>query len=124
MNINRVKRKKNSKETEYPSLSSSTEQDLIAIMEKNQLKDMIQDQIISYAAEKKLDQKSFQELTEIVNEFLSCFIVLGYNYTGEPVSLVSCSSQQQADSLGTMLQRFIAQSPGGPGSIAPPDLEV
>ena len=124
MSLNRVKRKKNNKSTEMMSLSSNPEQDLVAIMEKSQLKSMIQEQIISYAKQKKLDQKSFHELTEIVNEFLSCFIVLGYNYNGEPVSLVSCSSQQQADSLGTMLQRFIAQSPGGPGSIAPPDLEV
>ena len=50
---------------------------------------------------------------------MDSFIVLGYNYDGDPLTLVSASTQQQADSLSTLLQKFIVQSGQGkgPGSI-------
>lgn len=109
-----VKNRKNN----TPSLSGEGIEDTL------QLKKLIHEQLASYAKEKKLEQKTFTELTEIVNEFLNCFILLGYNYSGEPVSIVTCKNQQHADSLGTMLQRFIAQSPEGPGGGISPDVEI
>ena len=84
--------------------------------ERQQLRAMIHEQLLAHATEKKLDTKTFKELTEIVNEFLNCFVLLGYNYNGEPVSIVTCKNQQHADSLGTLLQRFIANGPS-PGGV-------
>jgi len=110
-----VKNKNN--RTDSESLSSTED---IITAESKQLKQLIHDQLLVYTQQRKLDKKTYTELTEIVNEFLNCFIILGYNYTGEPVTLVSCKNQQHADSLGTLVQRFIATSPS-PGDFSPPN---
>ena len=122
MSLKHVKDKKN--KTDSSSLSSVDDTDNISASlagyESKQLKQMIHDQLLAYTQQKKLDKKTFTELTEIVSEFLNCFVILGYNCTGEPVTLVSCKSQQHADSLGTLVQRFIATTPG-PSDFDPPN---
>ena len=122
MNLKHVKDKNN--KTESSTLSSADDVEDISSnitgYESKQLKKMIHEQLLAYTQQKKLDKKTFTELTEIVNEFLNCFVILGYNYTGEPVTLVSCKSQQHADSLGTLVQRFIATAPG-PTDFDPPN---
>ena len=67
-------------------------------------------------ARKKHNQKRNTELlTSTIEEYLSSFVLLGYNYDGDPVTLVSASTQQQSDSLGTLIQKFIvSQTPRGP----------
>ena len=63
-----------------------------------------------YAMKKKDQKRNLEQLTSIIEEFLSSFILLGYNYDGESVTLVSSSTQQQSDSLSTLLHKFIATS--------------
>lgn len=109
------------KDTESQSLSSFDDSDpVLAALERSQLRQMVHEHLIKHAKAKKIEKKTYTDLTEIVNEFLNCFILLGYNYSGEPVSLVTCKNQQQADSLGTLVQRFISTTPG-PGDFTPPD---
>lgn len=70
---------------------------------------------IEQARVKKMFEKTDRvKLEAMMQEFLSCYIVIGYNFQGEPVNLLSVESQQQADSLGTALTRFMAGLPRGP----------
>jgi hypothetical protein len=69
--------------------------------------------LLEYASKRTEQKRNLEELTCIVEEFMDSFIVLGYNYDGEPLTLVSASTQQQADSLSTLLQKFIVTSGQG-----------
>jgi hypothetical protein len=56
---------------------------------------------------KNESKKDMDVLTSQVLEFLNSFIILGYNFDGEPVSIISAHNQQEADSLGTLINKFI-----------------
>jgi hypothetical protein len=79
----------------------------------------LETQLMEYANKRSEQKRNMEELTCHIEEFMDSFIVLGYSYEGEPLTLVSASTQQQADSLSTLLQKFIVQSGQGkgPGSI-------
>ena len=49
-----------------------------------------------------------------IDEYLKCFMVLGYSLDGLPVLMISGKTQQDLDSLNLALQRFIVQNMGGP----------
>ena len=71
--------------------------------------------LMEYASKRTEQKLNLEELTCIIEEFMDSFILLGYNYDGEPLTLVSASTQQQADSLSTLLQKFIVTSGQGKG---------
>lgn len=75
----------------------------------------LETQLMEYANRRTEQKRNLEELTCIIEEFMDSFIVLGYNYDGDPLTLVSASTQQQADSLSTLLQKFIVQSGQGKG---------
>jgi hypothetical protein len=54
-------------------------------------------------AEKRTD---LEALNNTVEEFLNCFIILGYTEQGEPVNIISAHNQQEADSLATLVNKF------------------
>ena len=57
--------------------------------------------------EKASNKKDLDVLCAQISEFLNCFILIGYNLEGEPISMISAHNQQEADSLGTLLNKFI-----------------
>lgn len=57
--------------------------------------------------EKANNKKDLDALSSQILEFLNSFILIGYNFNGEPISLISAHNQQEADSLGTLLNKFI-----------------
>lgn len=59
------------------------------------------------------NKKDLDALTSTVLEFLNCFILLGYNFEGEPVTMISAHNQQEADSLGTLINKFIYSKDAG-----------
>ena len=73
--------------------------------------------LMDYASKRTEQKRNLEELTCIIEEFMDSFILLGYNYDGEPLTLVSANTQQQADSLSTMLQKFIVTSGSGKGGF-------
>jgi hypothetical protein len=56
---------------------------------------------------KNESKKDMDALTSQILEFLNCFILLGYNVDGEPVTIISAHNQQEADSLGSLINKFI-----------------
>jgi len=79
----------------------------------------LESHLIDHAKKRQDQKRNVEQLSSIIEEYLSSFILLGYNYDGEPVTLVSASTQQQSDSLSTLIQKFIISShgPAGPSSI-------
>jgi len=75
------------------------------------IKELTHKALISFLrdhAKDKLDSKrDLDALNSQILEFLNCFILIGYNCEGEPVTLISAHNQQEADSLGTLLNKFI-----------------
>lgn len=51
-------------------------------------------------------KKDIDALVNTIQEFLNSFIVLGYNFEGEPVHFISAHNQQEADSLATLVNKF------------------
>lgn len=67
----------------------------------------LESHLVEHAKRKHDQKRNMEQLVSIIEEYLGSFILLGYNYDGEPVTLVSASTQQQSDSLSTLLQKFI-----------------
>ena len=105
--------KKSSKRPKKPSRRSPKKS------RSNRAESLIQKALqshLEFQAEKRLlQEKDINLLESIIEEYLENFIILGYNYHGEPVQLVSATTQQQADSLGTSLHRFLIKNSIGGG---------
>ena len=86
-----------------------TENDLDGA-EESDLQESIHKHLMEYASKKKLEEKTVDDLTQVLEEYLSTFLILGYNYKGEPVQIVSVDNQQNADALGTAIHRFLTQT--------------
>jgi len=56
--------------------------------------------------EKVEKRNDIEALSNTVEEFLNCFIILGYTENGEPVNIISAHNQQEADSLATLVNKF------------------
>lgn len=79
--------------------------------ENKDVKNLTHKALVSFLREQikdKADSKrDLDALNSQILEFLNCFILLGYNSEGEPISMISAHNQQEADSLGTLLNKFI-----------------
>lgn len=66
----------------------------------------IQSFLVEKLKEKVNRKKDLDALVHTIQEFLNCFIVLGYNFEGEPVNFISAHNQQEADSLATLVNKL------------------
>ena len=72
----------------------------------NALVSFLKDQL----KEKANNKQDLDVLSSQILEYLNCFILLGYNFNGEPISIISAHNQQEADSLGSLANKFIFNS--------------
>lgn len=81
---------------------------------QDHLKDLTNKAILNFLQGKlkeKNDKKvDLDALTNTLSEFLNCFIIIGYNFQGEPINVISAHNQQEADSLATLLNKMFMQS--------------
>ena len=56
-------------------------------------------------------RKNTESLAAVIEEFLSSYIILGYSLDGSPVHIISAHNQQEADSLTTLINKFINHNP-------------
>jgi hypothetical protein len=118
-------------EKEKISRKSSNKAEMYPLTDDEQfsLRNMIKQQLSQYIRQTKIQEDLTESLTTMVQEYLSCFVLLGYTFDGTPVTTISVESQQDADAIGTMIHRFINQShrmnpPGqGPFPGDPPTYE-
>jgi len=95
------KKPQNNKESFDPNANKDvkelTHKALVSFL-KDQLKD------------KASNKTDLDVLSVQISEFLNSFILIGYTLQGEPVSMISAHNQQEADSLGTLLNKFMFNS--------------
>lgn len=76
-----------------------------------EIKELTHKALVSYLKDKIQERASNKVDMDVLNsqimEFLNCFILIGYNFNGEPVTIISAHNQQEADSLGTLLNKFV-----------------
>lgn len=78
----------------------------------------LESHLVEYAKRKQDQKRNVDQLSTMIEEYLSSFVLLGYNYDGDPVTIVSASTQQHSDSLSTLIQKFIINSnPGNTPSM-------
>ena len=76
----------------------------------NMIRAALETHLVEYAKKRTNQKRNVEQLTTTIEEYLSSFVLLGYNYDGEPVTLVSANTQQHSDSLSTLIQKFIVDS--------------
>ena len=78
---------------------------------KDQIKQLLKEALQADLLErsrKSIDNKV--AISSTLEEFMKCFIVLGYDMNGNPINLVHANSQQDADSLSTAVNKFFVQN--------------
>jgi len=89
---------------------------------KEKINEAIKVNLTEFAKQKNLTHKQVSAINSYVEEHLSCFVLIGYNAAGDPVSIVNAKTPKDSDSLGTLLNKFLMKYtdpppfPGGPGS--------
>lgn len=83
-------------------------------LDAQSLNELTNNKIMSYLQSKlnsKMEtRKDLDLLKSTVEEFLNSFIVLGYTFDGEPVNMMFCHNQQEADSLATLVNKVFIQN--------------
>jgi len=80
------------------------------------IRSVIQDYMMQHGQLKNEKSKNLQNLTGLISEYLSAFIVLGYDINGAPVNLIHAKNQMDADALSAAINRFIFNVASNPGS--------
>jgi hypothetical protein len=81
-----------------------------------QIQKMLKEVILKSVDEKlRSNHNEIDALVSTMEEFLRCFIVVGYNLNNEPLIITNARSQIDADALQTALSRlFFSIQNGGP----------
>jgi len=87
---------------------------------KRKIQKALQANLADFAKKKNLSQKQVSVINSFIEEHLSCFILLGYTANGDPVSIVNAPTQKDSDSLGTLIQKFLAKYVDPPPGMIPP----
>lgn len=62
---------------------------------------------LNYQTSAKIENtKNMHKLINLISEYLSPFLILGYDVTGKPVNIIHAKSQMDADALGASINRF------------------
>lgn len=86
---------------------------------RDKINEAIRVNLTEYAKQKNLTHKQVTSINSYVEEHLSCFVLIGYNAAGDPVSIVNAKTPKDSDSLGTLLNKFLmkySDPPPFPGS--------
>jgi len=86
----------------------------IANVEKKQIEDLLKSSLQDFLLRKSTigseKAKNVQNLVSLITEYLSAFIVIGYDVSGEPVNLIHATNQMDADALSAAINKFIIHS--------------
>jgi hypothetical protein len=71
------------------------------------LRSVMQQHLTQQSSIKIEKTKNIHNLVNLVSEYLSPFIILGYDIDGQPVNLIHSKSQMDADALSAAINRLI-----------------
>lgn len=80
-------------------------------LQKSQVEDLIRsvmsDYMMHHALTKTEKTKNVQNLANVISEYLSAFVVVGYDMNGAPLSFIHAKNQMDADALSAAINRFL-----------------
>lgn len=71
------------------------------------LRNAFNDYSIKFEAKKMERAETAQRITGFISEFLSAFMIIGYDMQGTPMNIIHASNQMDADALSSALNKFI-----------------
>jgi len=74
------------------------------------IKSAMQDFLVRKSGLNLEKTKNLQSLVTWVSEYLSAFIIIGYDVSGESVNLVHATNQMDADALSAAVNKFFIHS--------------
>ena len=111
-------RKKQLKKDEDSEKTTESENKKISDSYKKKIEAALEANLEEYIKNRNLNQKQISTINSFIEEHLSCFVLLGYTVSGEPISLVNAPTQKDSDSLGTLLQKFLGKYNEPPNNIS------
>jgi len=84
---------------------------------KKQIQDALKANLDEYLKNRSLSQKQISSINSLIEEHLSCFVLVGYTVDGEPVTLINAQTQKDQDSLGTILQKVLKKYSDPPNNL-------
>jgi hypothetical protein len=83
----------------------------ISKQEKAMIEDLFRDAIQDFAVKYESKRLSRIEMVErisgFLSEFLSAFMIIGYDMKGQPINVFHAASQMDADALSSALNKFV-----------------
>jgi hypothetical protein len=77
------------------------------------LKNALSNYLTSQASAHQTRTKDIESLKAVIEEFLNCYIIIGYLPNGEALNVISAHNQQEADSLSALLNKFLFNQQSG-----------
>ena len=85
--------------------------------DKKQIEDMLKSSLQEFLIRKSGTNmekaKNVNNLISLITEYLSAFIIIGYDVSGQPVNIVHATNQMDADALSAAINKFIIHSING-----------
>ena len=71
------------------------------------LKSVMKDYLAQQSNAKIENTKNIHALASMISEFLNAFIIIGYDFKGNPQNLIHAKNQMDADALTAALNKFL-----------------
>jgi len=97
-------------DNKLPKIVKSDKKDIEGL-----LKSVMKDYLAQQSDVKIENSKNIQTLSSMVSEFLNAFIIIGYDFKGNPQNLIHAKNQMDADALTAALNKFLFNSQNGSG---------
>jgi len=78
------------------------------------LKSVMQDYLHHQSSIKGEKAKNMNTLASVISEYLSAFIIIGYDVNRNPINMIHAKNQMDADALTAAVNKFILNSVSRP----------
>jgi hypothetical protein len=102
---NNEQKKDNCQKNSKSSTPAITKNEMAVVEEL--LRSAINEYTIKFDNKKLERAETAQRLSSFIGEFLSAFMIIGYDMQGNPFNLIHAINQMDADALSSALNKFI-----------------
>lgn len=81
----------------------------LLLISKEDYEYLINERAVAHNTKRRSIEKERIALDSILEEFLSCYIIIGYDFQGRNVNITHADTDLRRDSLTTSLQKFVCQ---------------
>lgn len=96
-------------EPRYIEEDTSIEIFIDDLPDTDEFQQMLAEALMNASREKSSNNTCKLALASTIEEFVSSFILIGFDFKGDPVEIVKSSSSMENDALGMFLQKFVGK---------------